>query len=187
MRSGRIEQATALTAKIGESIKNFYSAELSRADVIADPKTMWAKFQLLTGRSQNRSRANHELNITASMINKHYANISTDASYKGLGVKLTANLENSSSRITEWQVFKTLDGLKLTATGLDNIPAWFSKIGAPFFAAPIADVINLSLSTYAVLKQWKTAYILRIPKIAVPQSLGPGHDVKLYPHFHCHW
>jgi len=121
MRSSRIEQTIVLAAKIGESIKNFNSAELSRADVIVDPKTMWAKVRLLTGRSQNRSRANPEFDITASTLNKHYANISTDASCKALGIKLTANLENSSSHVTEWQVFKTLDGLKPTATGLDNI------------------------------------------------------------------
>ena len=129
MRSGRIEQANALAAKIGEFIKNFNSAELSRADVIADSKAMWAKVKLLTGRSENKSRANPELGITASTLNKHYANISTDASYKAPGIKLTANLENASSHVTEWQVFKALESLKLTATGLDNIPAWFLKIG----------------------------------------------------------
>ena len=142
---------------------------------------MWAKVRLLTGRSENRSRANPELGITASTLNKHYANISTDASYKAPGIKLTANLENASSHVTEWQVFKALESLKLTATGLDNIPAWFLKIGAPLLAAPIADVINLSLSTYVVPKQWKAAYILPVPKIAVPQSPADYRPISITP------
>jgi hypothetical protein len=175
MRSGRVEQATALAAKIGESIKKFNSAELSRADVIADPKKMWAKVRRLTGRSKNSSRANPELNITASTLNEHYANISTDASYKAPGIKLTANVENASSHVTEWQIFRILDGLKPTATGLDNIPAWFLKIGAPFFAAPLAEVINLSLSMYVVPKQWKAAYILPVPKTGKSPSRQSFH------------
>jgi predicted DNA-binding helix-hairpin-helix protein len=70
MRSGRIEQAAALATKIGEAIKNFISADLSRADVIADPNTTWAQVRQLTGRSEKRRRANPELGITASILNK---------------------------------------------------------------------------------------------------------------------
>jgi len=38
-----------------------------------------------------------------------------------------------------------LEALHPTATNLDDLPARFLKIGAPFFAAPIADMFNLSL------------------------------------------
>ena len=66
-------------------------------------------------------------------------------------------------------MFQILDKLRPTVTGLDDIPAWFLKIGAPFFAAPLADMFNLSLSSSVVPKQWKAASILPIPKIASPQ------------------
>ena len=44
-------------------------------------------------------------------------------------------------------MFRILDGLKHTATGLDHIPAWFLRIAVPVFAHPLASLFNLSLST----------------------------------------
>ena len=32
-----------------------------------------------------------------------------------------------------------LEALRPTASGLDGLLSWFLKVGAPFFAAPIAD------------------------------------------------
>jgi hypothetical protein len=37
MRKGREEEAAALAVKIGDAIKKYTSAELSRADVLSDP------------------------------------------------------------------------------------------------------------------------------------------------------
>jgi hypothetical protein len=181
MRAGRVEQATALAIKIGNSIKNFNSAELSRVDVVADPKSMWAKVRQLTGRSKTRGSANPDLVITASTLNNHYANISTDANYKAPGIKSTANSDIASLHVTEFRVFQILDSMKTTATGLDNIPAWFLKIGAPFFATPVADLMNLSLSTQVVPSQWKTAYILPVPKIPVPRSPSDYRPISITP------
>jgi hypothetical protein len=65
-----------------------------------------------------------------------------------------------------------LEALRPTATGLDDLPAWFLKVGAPFFAAPIADMFNLSLSTSVVHNQWKAASISPVPKI--PKPLTPA-------------
>ena len=154
--------------KIGEAIQKYNCAELSRVDVLADPKSMWAKVRQLTGRSKTIISNNSDVNITASTLNVHYATISTDANYSVPGVKQTTNNKDASTHITEWRVFRLLDGLQRTATGLDNIPAWFLKIGAPLFAAPIADMMNLSLSKYSVPSQWKRACILPVPKIPVP-------------------
>lgn len=55
------------------------------------------------------------------------------------------------------------------------------KIGAPLFAAPIADVINLSLSTSVVPKQWKAAYILPVPKLSVPMSPADYRPISITP------
>ena len=52
MRSGQVEKAAALADKIGIAIKNHNSAELSRVDVLADPRSMWTKVRQLTGRSK---------------------------------------------------------------------------------------------------------------------------------------
>ena len=51
-----------------------------------------------------------------------------------------------------------------TATGLDQIPAWFLRLGAPIFAAPLARLFDQSLATGVVPRQWKTAIISPIPR-----------------------
>jgi len=59
------------------------------------------------------------------MLNNHYARISTDASYINPSVKYTVNNLDALTPITEWKMFEILDSLRPTATGPDNIPAWF--------------------------------------------------------------
>ena len=125
MRSGRVEKAAALAAKIGESIKNFNSVQLSRADVLSDPAVMWEKVRQLTGRSKNGCNTVSAPGITASTLNSYYAAVSTDTHYETPGIKSTANNAHVSSHITEWRVFCLLNGLKKTSAGLDKITAWF--------------------------------------------------------------
>ncbi len=104
--------------------------------MLSDPAVMWEKVRQLTGRSKNRYNTDTAPGITASALISYYAAVSTDAHYETPGIKLTANNARVSSHITEWRVFRLLDGLKKTSAGLDKIPAWFLKIGAPFLAAP---------------------------------------------------
>jgi len=44
---------------------------------------------------------------------------------------------------------RILDTLQPPVTGLDAIPAWFLRLGAPVFAAPIAQLFNQSISNAA--------------------------------------
>ena len=80
MRSGKVEQATALAGKTGIAIKNYNRAELSRVDILVDPRNMWTKLRQLTGR--NKSIGNQVTNhgIWADILNNHYASISSDSS-----------------------------------------------------------------------------------------------------------
>ena len=82
MRSGQLEKAAALADKIGIAIKNHNSAELSRVDVLADPRSMWAKVRQLTGRSKATDVDAINASLTADVLNSHYAAITTDASYE---------------------------------------------------------------------------------------------------------
>ena len=65
-----------------------------------------------------------------------------------------------------------LDSLKITATGLDLVPAWFLQLAAPFICSSLAHLINRSLLTSTVPVQWKKACIMPLPKIAHPA--GPS-------------
>jgi len=44
--------------------------------------------------------------------------------------------------VTEIEVFHLLDRLKPTAARLDMLPAWFLRLGAAVFAAPLALLLN---------------------------------------------
>ena len=85
--------------------------------------------------------------LTAEVLNKHYADISTDCDYRAPRSKHTAIGQISS--ITEMDTFWILDTLRPTATGLDGIPAWFLQIGAPVFAAPLAQLSTDSADSHS--------------------------------------
>jgi hypothetical protein len=130
MKAGRTEEAAALAVKIGAAIKSHNSAELCKVEMLSESRSVWVR--QLTGRSQSSSTASHNPDISAATLNKHYAAISSDANYTTPSVKCTANNVSASSVISDWRMFKILDTLHHTATGLDGIPAWFLRIGAPF-------------------------------------------------------
>jgi len=67
-------------------------------------------------------------------------------------------------------MIRILDRLKPTATGLDGLPAWFMRLGATVFIKPLADLINLSISSSTVPTQWKRARICPVPKTANPKQ-----------------
>jgi len=64
----------------------------------------------------------------------------------------------------KYSAIRMLDHLGPTATGLDALPAWFLRLGAPAFYKPIARLYNLSIATFTVPRQLKIASIKPIPK-----------------------
>ena len=84
--------------------------------------------------------------------------------------KLTAT-HRDEDFVSEWQLFSILDTLPPTATGLDHLPAWFLRLGAPVFSKKPLAMVNLfnnSLTTSTVPLQWKRAFIQPVPKTASP-------------------
>jgi len=117
--------------------------------------------------------------ISIVSMNTHYAAISTDNDYRASRLKLTA--AEDSCLIMEMDVFRMLDTLRPTATGLDQIPAWFLRLGAPIFAAPLASLFHQSLATGVVPRQWKSAVIMPTPKIATPAQPSDFRPVSITP------
>lgn len=115
--------------------------------------------------------------ITPHSLNEYYAMVSTDDSYVPTNSKHSCHDQHEI--ITEEEVFKTLDKLRNTATGLDQLPAWFLRLGAPVLAAPIAQLFNQSIRTSIVPRQWKQACITPIPKIVLSRILE-NHVVRIY-------
>ena len=108
---------------------------------------MWAAVRRLTGRRQTVDVADGI--SAAESLNQHYARISTDVCYQPPQRKDTAVCHDMDV-ISEWQMFTILDKLTNTATGLDYLPAWFLRLGAPIFCKPIARLFNKSIVTSVV-------------------------------------
>jgi hypothetical protein len=68
-----------------------------------------------------------------------------------------------------------------TATGLDNIPAWFLQITAPVFAGPIAELFNQSIDSGVVPTQWKKASITPVPKASNPATPADYRPISITP------
>ena len=66
-------------------------------------------------------------------------------------------------------------------SGLDGLPAWFLRLGAPVFCKPIARLFNLSLTTSTVPQQWKKASIIPIPKVTQPKQHADFRPISITP------
>ena len=121
---------------------------------------MWSKVKQLSHRSKKCEPDN---DVTAAILNTYYASISTVAAYEEPAHKHTV-LKIQHQPLSEWQVFSALDRLRPTAMGLDALPAWFLRLGAPFFTEPLTAAFNKSILISTIPKQWRTASIVPIPK-----------------------
>ena len=112
----------------------------------------------------------------------HYARISTDPCYQPPKHKLTtAGRTDTAELITEFRMFEILDKLCNTATGMDLLPAWFLRLGAPVFCGPLARLFNKSVASSTVPKQWKLASITPVPKTATPQEHADFRPISITP------
>jgi len=117
--------------------------------------------------------------ITAESLNDHYSQISTDSNYIPPALKQSVPIPNDS--VTEWRVFKVLDTLRSTASGLDGLLTWLLRVGAPIFCSPVTHLFNLSLSTSTVPHQWKQAWIRPVPKVTAPTQHSYFWPISITP------
>ena len=125
MRAGRVEEAGALSARIGKAIQRRCKTQLSRYDGKTDAASMWAAVRRLTGRTGTPAKVD---GVTAEVLNGHYADISTDPLYTKPALKTMA--DDTSDRpqcISEWKLFRMLDTLRPTSAGLDGLPSMVSQ------------------------------------------------------------
>ena len=137
---------------------------------------MWKRVNQFSNRGCTRTTLSH---LTATQLNDHYARISTDSKYLAPGRKHAVLGEDL--QLTEWTVFKALETLRHTATGLDKLPAWFLRLGAPVFAKSIAKVFAISLSTSTVPTQWKQAIIRPVNEIPIPKNEADYRPISITP------
>jgi len=177
MRAGRTEEADALALRICTAITRRNTKWLQSIDTRTHAKGAWSKVREIThGEGKRNSPVN---SLTAQVLNDHYVAISTDTKYQPTLSKLTAH--GQISFISDVDVFRQLDHLHPTATGLDDIQAWFLRLGMPIFSASIAQIFNQSVVEGVVPRQWKTAIISPVPKVSIPSKPSDYRPISITP------
>ena len=178
MRAGRVEEAGALAVRLGKDISKHEKGRFCKpGGGKMEAKDIWAAVRELTGGSHNEANC---AGINAESLNQHYSNISTDSRFSQPPRKQSADT-TEASYIAEYQVFHILDHLHHTATGLDGLPAWFLRLGAPAFSKPITRLFNLSIITSTVPKQWKHASIRPVAKVPAPKLHADFRPISITP------
>jgi len=180
MPAGRVEEAGALSARIGREIQSRSRTQLTKFDGRTDVKRMWTAVRQLSGRQQ--AAASVVDSVTAETLNEHYATISTDQQYVAPTPKqLGADMNPPPDYVSDWHVFRMLDSLSLTATGLGVLPAWFLRVSVPILCKHVAFLFNISLATSVVAQQWNEASITPVPKIATPTQHSDFRPISITP------
>jgi len=165
--------------QIGRAITRHNKRRLQRIGTKHNSKELWKAVWQLTGHTRESSP---DTDVTADILNRHYANVSIDVNYEQPPPKDTA-AEHPGWRhcVTDYEVFKILDSLHPTANGLDNLSVWFMRLAAPVLCGCVVDFINVSLITSAVPRQWKQAHIQPVPNVPSPQQASDYWPISINP------
>ncbi|MDW3615097.1 MAG: reverse transcriptase family protein, partial [Nitrososphaeraceae archaeon] len=175
MHSGKLEKANAIDMKVGK-IARHNSTRLSHLDIHSGTKELWEEVRRLTSPANPYQLPKA---IDSQILNDHYDSISNDPGYSSPMLKVF--VQPPADLVTEQQVFHLLDKLKHTASGPDNIPAWFLRLAAPVFAAPLSHLINISFSSAVVPMQWKSAVVHPVPKVPNPTLPNDFRPISVVP------
>ncbi len=140
-------------------------------DIIFESKTVANKF--------NKFFCNIAAKLVKKLKQRPFDNEKITEFYKEKGVIPNAfSLSNVSIEI----VRKQLASLNVTkSTGCDGIAARFLKDAADVIATPIAHIINLSLKTGTVPKEFKTARVVPLYKKGDRSQEGNYRPVSILP------
>jgi len=78
MHAGRIEEASAVAARIGIAIAKANRRELNDVNSSLGTKALWQRVNKII---ENPNESESGSKVTSEELNSHYANISTDSSY----------------------------------------------------------------------------------------------------------
>ena len=110
--------------------------------------------------------------IDATILNDFFSTISTDSGYITPKALQTGSYTTNSTLLTisEETVYHLLNRLKPTATGPDGLPAWYIRMGAPFFLRPLSILFTRTLVESTAPNQWRSATIMPLNKVPAPES-----------------
>ena len=178
MKKGHLEQAEAITLRVGKMICENNKKSLSKIETKSS-KQLWKAVKEST--ESNRKPQIITNGFTCSQLNSHFAAISTDKNYVKPPFKSTCNVADECSFADEYCIFNSLIKLKPTASGPDGIPYWFLKAAAPAISLPLSHIFKLSLDNSFVPIQWKEAVIRPIPKTKNPEVCDDFRPISITP------
>eukprot|EP00918_Siedleckia_nematoides_P068960 GHVU01150341.1.p1 GENE.GHVU01150341.1~~GHVU01150341.1.p1 ORF type:complete len:234 (-),score=11.70 GHVU01150341.1:1379-2080(-) len=117
----------------------------------------------------------------ADTINAHFTAIASSLPTLDRG-RLPAYLPATrpAPSVTRQQMWKELSRIKVhTAAGPDNIPNRILKEFAFEFSTPISDILNSSLDSGIIPKQWKRAIVIPLPKVVPTPSMDKLRPISL--------
>ena len=175
MHKGQTEKANQLANCIQHKITEANATQLAAASRQGGAKAMWKKVNEVTGKEQKT----HTTGLDPTLLNTHYAAISTDPHYR---IPLTKDTCSGPwEPFNEQLVCHAIDKLKPTATGMDALPAWFLRLAAPSIAHPLAHLFNRSIKESYVPNQFKLACITPVPKIPQPVGCSDYRPISITP------
>lgn len=71
--------------------------------------------------------------------------------------------------------------MKASSPGLDNISHWFFRTCSFEIAETVTDILNLSFACGTVPKQWSSAVVTPVPKVAKPETLSDYRPISVTP------
>ena len=89
----------------------------------------------------------------------------------------------SFSEVTIGQVIKMVRTIKSNACGVDDISAYFLKLGIEHSVYAFTDIINASITYNKFPERWKKALVKPLPKVANPVSATDYRPISLLPAF----
>src|SRR6218665_1851526 len=124
MRSGRLEEASALARRIGIAIQKANSKHLGNIDPQVGPTDLWRRVNQVI----NKQTIDEDSGaLSAASLNEHYARTSYDNAYSEPLKKHT--VLKHQALVSEYRMFGLLESrLHHTADGLDGLPAWFLSL-----------------------------------------------------------
>ena len=128
-RTNKMEEVNAISKQISKIIVRQNSKTFAKTP--RGSKELWERVNKITGKAK-ASQGVGPGSINAENLNAYYASMSTDDQYDVPVCKLPE--PRYFETFSEFEVFRQLDTLGATSSGLDGLPHWFLRIAAPSFS-----------------------------------------------------
>lgn len=180
MRKGKLQEAENLTAQVRNMIIKNSTTTLSGVNTRSTPRDAWKKVNKII-KNKRDSIVESATNITANVLNDHYAKISTMHGYTTPAFKTTvARFSDQNHRfLSEYEVLLCLTHIRRTSTGPDELPYWFIQISAGLIVHHLCNLYNDSIFIACFPNCFKEAWITPIPKIKRPTVSGDFRPISV--------